>query len=52
MLSVKLIFSFSSFTFIKRLFGHEFEQNQADSERLRNLAHCSSWNRKELDMTE
>jgi len=52
MLSVKLIFSFSSFTFIKRLFGHEFEQNQADSERLRNLAHCSSWHRKELDMTE
>ena len=52
MLSFKPTFSLSSFTFIKRLFGHEFEQTQADSEGLRNLACCSSWNRKESDMTE
>ena len=32
--------------------GHEFEQTQGDSERQGNLACCSSWGRKESDMTK
>ena len=32
--------------------GHEFEQTLEDSEGQRNLACCSSWGCKELDMTE
>ena len=31
--------------------GHEFEQTQGDSERQGNLACCSSWGRRESDMT-
>ena len=31
--------------------GHEFEQIQGDSEGQRSLACCSSWGRKESDMT-
>ena len=32
--------------------GHEFEQTQGDSEGQGRLACCSSWGRKELDITE
>ena len=32
--------------------GHEFEQTLGDSEGLGSLAYCSSWDGKELDMTE
>ena len=32
--------------------GHEFEQALGDSEGQGNLACCSLWGRKELDMTE
>ena len=32
--------------------GHEFEQAPGDGERQGNLACCSPWGRKELDMTE
>ena len=32
--------------------GHEFEQTLGDSEGQGSLVHCSSWGRKELDMTE
>ena len=34
-----------------RLNGHEFEQTPGDSEGQGNLACCSLWGRKELDMT-
>ena len=32
--------------------GHEFEQTPGDSERQEDLACCSPWDQKELDMTE
>ena len=32
--------------------GHEFEQTPGDSEGQGNLACCSSWGHKELDVTE
>ena len=35
-----------------RLNGHEFEQDPGDGEGQGNLEWCSSWDRKELDMTE
>ena len=35
-----------------RLNGHEFEQALGVGDRLGNLACCSPWSRKELDMTE
>ena len=35
-----------------RLNGHEFEQAQGDGKGQGSLACCSSWGRKELDMTE
>ena len=35
-----------------RLNGHEFEQTPGDGEGQGGLACCSSWGRKELDMTE
>ena len=35
-----------------RLNGHEFEQTLGDSEGQGSLVCCSSWGRKELDMTE
>ena len=35
-----------------RLNGHEFGQTPEDSEEQRSLVCCSSWGRKELDMTE
>ena len=35
-----------------RLNGHEFEQALGVGEGLGNLAYCSPWGRKELDMTE
>ena len=35
-----------------RLSGHESEQTSGDSEGQGSLACCSSWGRKELDMTE
>ena len=34
-----------------RLSGHEFEQTLGDSEGQGSLACCSSWGRKESDMT-
>ena len=34
-----------------QLNGHEFEQTLGDSEGWGSLEHCSSWCRKELDMT-
>ena len=35
-----------------KLHGHEFEQAQGDGEGQGSLACCSSWGRKESDMTE
>ena len=35
-----------------RLDGHEFEQTPGVAERQGDLACCSPWGRKELDMTE
>ena len=35
-----------------RLNGHEFEQTPGDSEGQGSLVCCSSWGRKESDMTE
>ena len=35
-----------------RLNGHEFEQDPGDGEGQGNLEWSSSWDRKELDMTE
>ena len=35
-----------------QLNGHEFEQTLGDSEGQGNLAGCSPWGQKELDMTE
>ena len=35
-----------------RLDGHEFEQAPGDSEGQGSLACCSSWDRKESEMTE
>ena len=35
-----------------QLNGHEFEQALGDGEGQESLACCSSWSRKELDMTE
>ena len=35
-----------------QLNGHEFEHTLGDGEGRESLAHCSSWGRKELDMTE
>ena len=35
-----------------RLNGHEFEQTPGDSEGQGSLVCCSSWHRKESDMTE
>ena len=32
--------------------GHEFEQAPGDGERQENLACCSPWGHKELDMTK
>ena len=34
-----------------QLSGHEFEQNQGDSEGQGSLGYCISWDCKELDMT-
>ena len=34
-----------------KLNGHEFEETQGDSDGQRSLACCSSWGRKESDMT-
>ena len=36
----------------RRLNGHEFEQARGDNEGHGNLACCSPWGCKELDMTE
>ena len=35
-----------------RLNGHEFEQAPGTDDRQGSLACCSSWGRKELDMTD
>ena len=35
-----------------RLNGYEFEETPGDSEGQRNLAYCSPWGHKELDMTQ
>ena len=35
-----------------RLDGHEFEQTPGDSEGQESLACCSTWGRKQSDMTE
>ena len=35
-----------------RLYGHEFEQTLGDGEGQENLACCSPWGHKELDMNE
>ena len=35
-----------------QLNGHEFEHTLGDGEGRESLAHCSSWGRKELDMTK
>ena len=38
--------------FLHQLNGHEFEQTLGNGEGRGGLACCSSWGRKELDMTE
>ena len=40
------------FGWIHQLYGHKCEQSLGDSGREGGLARCSSWGRKELDMTE
>ena len=34
-----------------RLYGHEFEQTPGDSEGQGSLARCSTWGRRDLDVT-